>query len=100
MKICFENLVNSETSYGEPQAWIYLEYSDRSIEITHEEYGLDESEYYYSLRLHCSDDDFDNDKYHSTMGIIYEYSSCSEDDVMEVLMKLIGENYLLYGLVD
>ena len=33
------NIFESETEYGEPQIWIYLN-DGTSIEITHEEYGI------------------------------------------------------------
>ena len=64
---------DSETAHGEPQAWIYLK-DGSSIEITHEEYCLDPNEQYFSLRHHCSEEDFENDVYHSTMGVIDECS--------------------------
>lgn len=64
---------DSETAHGEPQAWVYLK-DGSSIEITHEEYGLEPNEQYFSLRHHCSEEDFENDVYHSTMGVIDECS--------------------------
>ncbi len=60
---------NSETAFGEPQTWLYLP-NGRSLELTHEENGLQPNEQYFSWRVHCSEDEFDDDKYHSTMGII------------------------------
>lgn len=74
------NIFESETEYGEPQIWIYLN-DGTSIEITHEEYGLDKSEQYYSARLHCSESDFENDMYHSTMGVIAQ--TCG--DIIDVI---------------
>jgi len=62
-----------ETEYGEPQAWVYLK-DGSSIETTHEEYGLEPNEQYFSLRHHCSEEDFENDVYLSTMGVIDECS--------------------------
>lgn len=64
---------DSETSLGEPQGWIYLK-DGTSLEITHEEHGLSASEQYFSARLHCSEKDFEDDKFHSTMGIIEQCS--------------------------
>ena len=37
----FKETFNDETDFGEPQHWIYLK-SGRSLEVTHEEYGLTE----------------------------------------------------------
>ena len=68
----FKETFNDETDFGEPQHWIYLK-SGRSLEVTHEEYGLSENEQYFSIRLHCSEDDFDNMDYYKTCGIITTY---------------------------
>ena len=75
-----ENLeeFNSETSYGEPQHFMSLP-NLRSLEIVHEESGLDEKEQYYSWRIHCSDEEFDADKFRGTMGIIDERTSDTYD---------------------
>lgn len=59
----------SETEYGEPQWWIYLK-SGRSIEITFESYGLEQTKCYYSVRYHCTDEEFNNDDFHGTLGVI------------------------------
>ena len=60
---------DDETALGEPCAWVYLA-DETSIEVVHEESDLGLKEQYYSARLHCSQEDFDNDVYHKTMGII------------------------------
>ena len=65
----FKETFNDETPLGEPQHWIYLK-SGRSLEITHEEDGLLENEQYFSIRLHCSEEEFDNGEYSSTIGVI------------------------------
>ena len=44
--------------YGEPEAWLYLK-SGRSIEITLEQEGLTEEELFFSVRLHCTEQEFD-----------------------------------------
>lgn len=63
---------NSETEYGEPQIWI--PFSDgTSLEITHETNGLKERERFISMRHHCSEEDFENKKYASTMGVIASF---------------------------
>lgn len=82
----FKSIVNSETCYGEPQAWIDLD-NGRCIEATHEEYGLDEDEQYYSVRVHCSDDEYYNGLYHSTVGIISQYFG-DEKETISLLNKL------------
>ena len=63
------NEFNSETGCGEPQHWMTLPY-DRSLEIVYEETGDDNR--YYSWRIHCNDQEFDRDDYHSTMGVMGE----------------------------
>ena len=65
----FKETFNDETPLGEPQHWIYLK-SGRSLEVTHEEDGLPENEQYFSIRLHCSEEEFDNGEYSSTIGVI------------------------------
>lgn len=62
---------NSETEYGEPQLWLYLS-DGTSIEITQEQEGIPEEDYYFSVRHHCNDEDFDNGIYHGTCGVIDE----------------------------
>lgn len=79
----------SETEYGEPQGWIYLN-DDTSLEITHEEYGLDLKDQYFSLRLHCSESDFENDVYHKTMGVI-EQCSGGLAEIAPMLQRVIDE---------
>lgn len=66
------NEFNSETGYGEPQHWMTLHY-DRSLEIVYEETG--DNNRYYSWRVHCNEKEFDNDNFHSTMGIIDQNNS-------------------------
>lgn len=82
-----------ETEYGEPQAWIYLK-NGTSIEVTHEENGLKPEEQYFSARIHCSDEDFENDVYHSTMGIIDQCSGSAES-----VTKLIEREISRHGLM-
>ena len=65
----FKETFNDETPLGEPQHWIYLK-SGRSLEVTHEEDGLPENEQYFSIRLHCSNEEFDNGEYSNTVGVI------------------------------
>lgn len=87
---------DSCTAFGEPQAWVYLK-DGTSLEITHEEEGLSDDKQYYSLRLHCSDEDFDNDVYRGTMGIIDQY--CGDAiDVIKALMGVIAHRGHLSGL--
>ena len=69
---------NSETSYGEPQHFIPLP-NLRNLEIVHEESGLDEKEQYFSWRVHCSEEEFENDKFRGTMGIIDQTTSDTYD---------------------
>ena len=69
---------DDETAFGEPTAWIYLK-DGTSIEVTHEEEGIEEESQYFSARLHCSDEDFDSNKYHGTIGIIDQRSGGLSD---------------------
>ena len=65
----FRETFNDETPLGEPQYWIYLK-SGRSLEITHEEYGLSEDKQFFSIRLHSTDEEFYNEEYSNTVGVI------------------------------
>lgn len=79
-----------ETALGEPVAWIYLS-DGTSLEICHEEEGLKEDEQFYSIRHHCSDKDFEEDKYHSTMGVIQHMCSMDAGIIAEWLTTLLME---------
>lgn len=76
MKQIYKEVLNQfetqETEYGEPQAFIDLP-KNRSLEITLEMEGLCEDDYFYSFRVNCSDEEFENDIFHSTCGIIDSY---------------------------
>jgi hypothetical protein len=80
----------NKNSYGESQAWLEID-KNRSIEITHEKEGLPKNEEFYSLRLHCNNEEYDNDKFNKTMGIIDIYNT--EKISNEQLEK--GINYLM-----
>ena len=71
---------NSETEYGEPQIWIYMS-DGTSVEVCYEQYGLETSDFFFSVRRHCSDEDFDSDKYRGTMGIMEHYTYNTRDDL-------------------
>lgn len=68
----------TDTPFGEPQMWVNLP-NGRSLEITHETYGLKERDCYYTWRVHCSDEEFENDDFHSTCGVIDTRISGNED---------------------
>lgn len=78
----------TETALGEPQWWVYLK-SGRSIEITLESAGLPEKRRYCSVRLHASDNEFDRDEYHSTVGVID--SRCTADIEDQTVDELLDE---------
>ena len=65
--------------FGEPQAWISIG-KNRSIEITHEKNLLPKDEEFYSLKLHCSEEEFDNDAFNTTIGIIETYATSIVSD--------------------
>lgn len=75
------------TEYGEPQAWVYLE-NGRSIEVTLEKEMLAPEDYYYSSRLHCTEEENDNNDYVSTVGIINSLASASAnvDEIKDLLI--------------
>lgn len=80
----------NETSCGSPQAWLYLK-SERSIEIVLEQEGLEEKDYFYSIRLHCSEEEFDNDDFKSTCGVIEMYCTdkADEKEMVELVEKIL-----------
>ncbi len=71
------------TAYGEPQAWIYLD-NGRSIEVTHEEDGLDESDQFFTVRLYCTEAEFENQYFNKTIGVIDHCCSTNTSDVLNV----------------
>lgn len=70
--------LNAETKYSESQIWLRLS-NGASIEITHEQDGIPEEDYFFSFRLHCSNEE--KDKYKETCGVIT--TSCF-DELWEV----------------
>lgn len=60
---------NDETALGEPIWWIDLK-SGRSVEITLESYDIPKHRRYNSIRLHCTNEEFENDTYRGTGGVI------------------------------
>lgn len=78
----------TDTALGEPQWWVYLK-SGRSIEITLESAGLPEKRRYCSVRLHASDDEFDHDEYHDTVGVIT--TQCTADIGNRTTEELLDE---------
>lgn len=81
------------TSYGEPQAFAELS-TGRSIEVTLEQEGLDESEYFFSVRLHSNAAEYDSGYFHSTCGIIDQYSSsgCSYHEIDDLIKKALASH--------
>ena len=84
----FKETFNDETSLGEPQHWIYLK-SGRSLEITHEEDGLSENKQYFSIRLHCSEEEFDNGEYNSTVGVITTSIATTAQDTLNCINAIM-----------
>ena len=84
----FKETFNDETDFGEPQHWIYLK-SGRSLEITHEEYGLSENEQYFSIRLHCSEEEFDNMDYYKTCGVITTLTATTAQDTLNCIVAIM-----------
>ena len=84
----FKETFNDETPLGEPQHWIYLK-SGRSLEVTHEEDGLPENEQYFSIRLHCSNEEFDNGEYSSTVGVITTLIAATAQDTLNCINAIM-----------
>ena len=74
------------TEYGEPQAFVTLA-NGRYIEVTLEQEGLQKKDWFYSVRLHCNQREFDDGEYRGTCGIIDLYNTAS-GDVNEILSLL------------
>lgn len=85
-----------ENSYGEPQAWIGLD-NGRSIEITEERELLRKEDYFYSCRLHCTEEEFENNKFHSTMGVVEIHSTnkLSRDELEWCLKQILSCNKIV-----
>ena len=84
----FKETFNDETPLGEPQHWIYLK-SERSIEVTHEEDGLSEDKQFFSIRLHCSDEEFDNGEYSNTVGVITTLVASTAQETLNCINAII-----------
>ena len=84
----FKETFNDETPLGEPQHWIYLK-SGRSLEVTHEEDGLPENEQYFSIRLHCSEEEFDNGEYSNTVGVITTLVASTAQDTLNCIIAIM-----------
>lgn len=85
-----KSAINSKencTSYGEPQAFYELD-NGRCIEAVLEQEGLAPEEYFYSVSLHCTEQEFDNGDFNSTCGVIDRY--CTTDLNIEQLWDVVG----------
>ena len=73
-------------SLNEPQWWFCLK-SGRSLEITLESDGLEDKERYCSIRLHCTDAEFNEQTYRSTLGVVEQGNThdIGEGTIEEVL---------------
>lgn len=83
----------NKTAYGEPQAWSYLD-NERYFEITLEQEGLSENEYFCSVRLHANDIEFVCDAFKETNGVIAEFTTnnSSPDELRRVLKEAVQIN--------
>ena len=84
----FKETFNDETDFGEPQHWIYLK-SGRSLEITHEEYGLSEDKQFFSIRLHSTDEEFYNGEYSNTVGVITTLVASTAQDTLNCINAIM-----------
>ena len=90
----FEN-EQDYTEYGEPRAWVYLP-NGRTIEVTHEEEGLDTKDQYFGVRLHCTDKEFDNMSFDTYTGIIDYCTSPRTSNVLDVSFIKGALNRMIY----
>ena len=84
----FKETFNDETPLGEPQHWIYLK-SGRSLEITHEEAGLPEEQQYFSIRLNCSEEEFNNGEYYKTCEVITTLTTATAQDTLNCIIAIM-----------
>ena len=84
----FKETFNDETPLGEPQHWIYLK-SGRSLEVTHEEYGLLEDKQFFSIRLHSTDEEFYNGEYSNTVGVITTSIATTAQDTLNCINAIM-----------
>ena len=71
------------TACGEPEAWVYLE-NGRSVQIVHEEEGLSPDNQFFSVTLHCTDDEFDNLCYRGSCGMIATTGSYDTPNILDL----------------
>jgi len=76
-----------ETEYGEKQGWLECE-NGRTIEIVHESHDMPEGTDFWSVRLHCSEGEFEAGKYAGTIGVISTSICQTESDALEKARKL------------
>lgn len=56
------------------------------MEVTHEEHGIPINEQYYSWRVNCNDEEFENDLFHSTCGVVDQ--KISDDLSLDTCLKM------------
>lgn len=78
-----------ETFYGEPQAYISLA-NGRMIEVCCEQNMLEKSEWFYSVRLHCSE--AEEKQYEDTLGIISTQTAKTVSGMNKLIKKLVKQN--------
>ena len=59
---------SAHNEYGEPEHWMDMP-KDRALEIV---FIKTDDKQYYSWRVHCSSDEFDNDCFTETNGVVWE----------------------------
>lgn len=66
--------------------------------MTYECAGIpNEKDYFFSVRLHCSEEEFDNDFFHATCGVVEEAIACSLVELAELLGRIL-DNFAMQGL--
>lgn len=88
--------VNSHTKYNEPQIWITFSDNTR-LEITQEQNGLKEYDWYYTVRHHCTKEDFNAGKYEKTLGVMSSFKYATEKDLIDGL-KIFFHNMTEKGI--
>lgn len=88
---------DSTTPFGEPAASYILGNTHRELEMVLESNGLTKEEQFYSVRLHCSEPEYDAGQYQETVGIIGTFESGKGQTDIEALRPVIKQAVTLHA---
>ena len=78
-----------QTAYGEPQAFIPLA-NGRVIEACCEQEMLPKEDFFYSVRLHCSE--AEEKQYEDSLGVISTQTAKTVSEMNKLIKKLVKQN--------